>query len=138
MASISNFKIQLRGATWIDVNTLVTQNGLPDRLPDDLAIQYGSLFNLFNCAIGQRSRIFQPTYGMLWIEFLQEPIDQITANKMQLGMLQALAKWEPRIKVDLGQSYVTPDLSLPGYQVGVSFTLGLTSQRQSMTFAVSQ
>jgi phage baseplate assembly protein W len=138
MPSISNFQIQLKGATWIDVNTLFTQNTLPDRLPDDLAIQYGSMFNLFNCAIGQRSRIFQPTYGMLWIEFLQEPIDQITANKMQMGMLQALAKWEPRIKVDLSKSSIVPDFSLPGYQVGISFTMGLTSQRQSMSFAVTK
>jgi phage baseplate assembly protein W len=138
MPQISQFQIQLQNATWIDINTMFTQNNLPDRLPDALAIQYGSLFNLFNCAIGQRSRIFQPTYGMLWIEFLQEPLDQITANKMQMGMLQALAKWEPRINVNLGSSYVTPDFSLPGYQVGISYTMGLTTQRQGMTFAVTQ
>ena len=138
MAQISNFQIQLAGATWIDINSLFTMNTLPDRLPDSLAIQYGSIFNLFNCSIGERSRIFQPEYGMLWREFLQEPIDQITANKMQMGMLQALARWEPRINVNLGTSYITPDMSLPGYQVGISFTFGITSQRQAMTFAVTQ
>src|SRR5271168_487865 len=137
MASISQWQLQLASASWIDVNTLFTQNNLPDRLPDALAIQYGSLVNLFNCSIGQRSRIFQPTYGMYWIEALQEPIDQITANKMQMGMLQALAKWEPRIQVNMGSSYVTPDLTLPGYQVGIYFTMPLTSQRQAMTFAVT-
>ncbi|MGD0511397.1 MAG: GPW/gp25 family protein [Candidatus Micrarchaeaceae archaeon] len=137
MAAISNFQISLQGATWVDFNTLYTANNLPDRLPDTLAITYGSLVNLFNCSIGQRSRIFQPQYGMLWLEFLQEPIDQITANKMQMGMLQALAKWEPRIQVNMGSSYVTPDLTLPGYQVGIYFTMPLTSQRQAMTFAVT-
>src|ERR1700688_4822363 len=125
MAAISNFSIQLSGATWIDVNSLFTQNTLPDRLPDQMALMYGSLFNLFNCSIGERSRIFQPEYGMLWREFLQEPIDQITANKMQMGMLQALARWEPRINVSLGSSYIIPDMTLPGYQVGISFTMGL-------------
>jgi hypothetical protein len=138
MPAINNYAVQLNGATFVDINTLFTQNNLPDRLPDALCIQYGSLVNLFNCSIGQRSRIFQPQYGMYWLELLQEPIDQITANKMQMGMLQALAKWEPRIQVNLGDSYVTPDMSLPGYQVGIYFTMGLTSQRQAMTFAVTQ
>lgn len=137
MPAITNFAISLQNATWVDVNTLFTANNLPDRLPDELAIQYGSLINLFNCSIGERSRIFNPTYGMLWKELLQEPIDQITANKMQIGMLQALAKWEPRIQVNMGSSYVMPDLTLPGYRVGIYFTMPLTSQRQAMTFSVT-
>jgi len=74
---------------------------------------------------------------MMWKEFLQEPIDNITATKMQIGMLQALARWEPRITVDVANSYVTPDLSLPGYQVQIAFMLNLTSQRQAVSFAVT-
>jgi len=137
VASINNFQISLQGATWVDIQTLYTATTLPDRLPDALAIQFGSLVNLFNCSIGDRSRIFQPQYGMLWRTFLQEPIDQITANKMQMGMLQAIAKWEPRINLNLGNSSVTPNLSLPGYNVSLSFTMGLTSQRQNMSFSVT-
>src|ERR1700682_898301 len=135
MPAITNFAISLQNATWVDVNTLFTANNLPDRLPDELAIQYGSLINLFNCSIGERSRIFNPTYGMLWKELLQEPIDQIPANKMQMGILQALAKWDPPIQVNDGSSYVMPSLTLPGYRVGIYFTMPLTSQRQAMTFS---
>ena len=137
MAAITQFMVQLNGATWIDVNSLFTMNTLPDRLPDALSIQYGSLYNLFNCSIGERSRIFQPTYGLYWKEALQEPISNLTATKMQIGLIQGLARWEPRITVDVGSSYVTPDFTLPGYQVQVAFTLALTSQRQAMSFAVT-
>jgi phage baseplate assembly protein W len=137
VAALTNFQISLQGATWIDVNSLFTMNTLPDRLPDALSLQYGSLYNLFNCSIGERSRTFQPQYGMYWKEALQEPIDNITATKMQIGMIQALARWEPRITVDVANSYVTPDLSLPGYQVQVAFMLNLTSQRQAVSFAVT-
>jgi phage baseplate assembly protein W len=137
VAALTQWQTSLNGATWVDTSSLFTMNNMPDLLPDALSIQYGSMYNLFSCAIGERSRIFEPTYGMYWKQALQEPIDNITATKMQIGMIQALARWEPRIQVDVANSYVTPDLSLPGYQVQIAFTLGLTSQRQAVSFAVT-
>jgi phage baseplate assembly protein W len=138
VVQLTNFQVSLNGATWIDVNPQFGINGLPDRLPDSQAIQLCSLFNLFNCPIGARSRIFQPEYGSMWYQFLQEPIDQTTANNMQIAMIQAIARWEPRINIDVSNSYVTPDMTLPGYQVRLAFTVGLTSARQAMSFTITQ
>jgi len=132
---ITNFALNLTGATWIDANSQFTVNGMPDRLPDVLAVQ-NSLYNIFNCAIGARARIFQPEYGSMWYEFLQEPIDQTTANKMQIAQIQAIARWEPRITVDFSNSYINPNLSLPGYDVRIAFSLNLTSTKQNITFQV--
>jgi phage baseplate assembly protein W len=124
MAQITQFQLSLAGATWIDLNSQFGQNTLPDRLPDGQALQ-NDLNNLLSCWIGGRSRTFQPEYGSMWYQFLQEPIDQSTANKMQMAMIQALARWEPRITVDFGNSYITPDLTLPGYQVRIAFTINI-------------
>jgi phage baseplate assembly protein W len=137
MASVSSYQINLDGATWIDVNSLFTINGLPDRLPDELAVQ-NSLYNIFNCPIGARARTFQPEYGALWIQFLQEPFDQTTADKMQIALIQAIARWEPRITVDFANSYVVPDSSLPGYQVRISYALNISGKKASVQFAVQQ
>ena len=139
MATVTNYQLSLNGATWIDVNTLFTINGQPDRLPDVLAVQ-NSLYNLFNCPIGARSRIFQPDYGSMWYQFLQEPLDQSTANKMQIAMIQAIARWEPRITVDFSNSFVTPDLTLPGYQVRIAFSLNLNlnaNNSSAVSFSVN-
>ena len=137
-AQLTSYQLSLDGATWIDINTQFGVNGLPDRLPDGQAIQLSSLFNLFNCPIGARSRIFQPEYGCLLYQFLQEPLDQTTANNMQIALIQAIARWEPRINLDQSNSYIRPDLTLPGYVVRLAFSLGLTSARQSITFTVTQ
>lgn len=137
-AQLTSFQTSLDGATWIDVNTQFGINTLPDRLPDAQAIQLCSLFNLFNCPIGARSRIFQPEYGSMWYQFLQEPLDQQTASQMQIAMIQAIARWEPRINLSVADSYVTPDTSLPGYQVRLAFSLGLTSVRQAINFTITQ
>lgn len=131
---ITDFQVSLQGAVWIDVNTLFTMNNLPDRLPDAQAVQYCGLYNLLNCPIGSRGRIFQPEYGSMWQEFIHEPIDQATADKMQVAMLQALQRWEPRITVDFTDSGIVPDLSLPGYNVRIAYSLNLNMQKQAVSF----
>ena len=119
MPQPTNFELSLSGATWIDVNTRVTQDALPDRLPDSLSIVHSSLFNLFNCSIGERGKIFQPEYGSEWKMFLQEPIDLITAAKMRIAMIQAISRWEPRISLDYAKCSIIPNTLIPGYEVRV-------------------
>lgn len=118
--AITAYQLNTVGATWIDMNTDFTQNNLPDRLPDKLAISRCSLINLFNCPIGARGRIFQPTYGSMWYQFLQEPIDDITAGKMRIAMIQALIKWEPRLSLDYSQTSIVADVTIPGYIVRIA------------------
>lgn len=138
MAALTNFQISLNLATWIDVNSSFTINTNPDLLPDALAVS-NSLYNLFNCPVGGRGRIFQPEYGTYWYQFLQEPIDQITGNQMKISMIQAIARWEPRITVDTSQSFIQPDFSLPGYNVRIAFDIPLSFlKQQSLSFNLIQ
>jgi phage baseplate assembly protein W len=137
MPQITSFQISLQTATWIDVNSQFTLNTLPDRVPDVLAVS-NSLYNLMNCAIGARSRIFQPEYGVTLYQFLQEPLDQTTANAIQISFLQAIARWEPRITVDMGNSFVSPNSSYPGYDVRIAFSLNLNAKQASVSFALQQ
>lgn len=132
----TNYQLSLRGATWIDVNTLVSQDNLPDLLPDELSITHSSLRNLFTTRIGERGKLFQPEYGSEWLTYLQEPLDETTAAKMQITMLQAIARWEPRIVVDFATSFIRPDYNLPGYQVRISGIY--TRSKQPLTIDFEQ
>lgn len=127
------YQLSLDGATWIDVNSRFTLDANPDRLPDVLAIA-NSLYNLLNCPIGARSRIFQPEYGTMLYQFLQEPLDNSTAKKIRIAFLQAIARWEPRITVDFSNSYVLPDMSLPGYNVRIAYSLNLNQKQSAIAF----
>lgn len=117
---LTEFQCSLTGAIWVDTNTQFNKNNLPDRLPDGLAIIYGSLYNLLSCTPGERGRTFQPEYGSQWHRFLQEPIDNITADQMKISMIQSISRWEPRLKIDFANTSITPDLTLPGYYVKIS------------------
>ena len=137
MTQPTSFELSLRGATWVDVNSRVTQDTLPDRLPDSLSIAHSSLFNLFNCNIGERGKIFQPEYGSEWRLFLQEPIDEITAAKMRIAMIQAIARWEPRIRLDYARCAIVPNLAIPGYEVRIYGTDTLTKNPLDIRFQES-
>ncbi len=134
---VTNYQLKLQGATWIDVNSNFTVDDLPDRLPDQLAITHSSLFNLLNCAPGQRSRIFQPTFGSLWLHFIHEPILDITAKKMEIFMTQSIQKWLPQVVLDQSESRIDADLSIPGYRVVVAFSTPFAANLQQVKFTVS-
>lgn len=124
--TITAYQVSLDGATWIDVNTQYSLDTLPDRLPDGLAVTHCSLFNLFNCPIGARGRTFQPEYGSQWHYFLQEPLHETTAAHMRIAMIQAIARWEPRIQIDYANTLIQADYNLPGYQVKIVATNSFT------------
>jgi phage baseplate assembly protein W len=134
MAQPTNYQLSIANALWVDVNTQYTVNALPDRVTDARAVITSSLFNLFNCMPGQRSRIFQPTYGSLWLQFLQEPLNDLTAQKMYIYMLKAIKQWEPRIVVDSTNTSIEPNTALPGYEVRIAFSMLGTSNSQQLQF----
>jgi phage baseplate assembly protein W len=133
----TSYQLSLDGATWIDVNSLFTVNSLPDRLPDVLAVS-NSIYNLLNSPLGSRSRIFQPEYGASLYQFLQEPLDQTTANKIRVGFIQALARWEPRITLDMSNSFVNANYDYYGYDVQIAYSLNLNQQTSAMSFFVQK
>lgn len=135
---LTPYQTSLDGAIWIDVNTLLGMNGLPDRLPDEQSITFCSLVNLLNCPIGARSRTFQPEYGSLLYQLLQEPIDNGTATLIQVGFIQAIERWEPRIAIDYSQTQVQPDFQIPGYRIRLAYTVQLTQQRGVQDFVLAQ
>ena len=85
---------------------------------------------------GQRGRIFEPTYGSLWLQFIHEPIVDLTAAKMEIFMLSAIKKWEPRIVVDTKLSGITADTNVPGYRVRIAFSIPGISTPQQIQFQV--
>lgn len=138
MASMTKHQSRIDGATWLDVNPLFTVNLRPERLPDAQSVLYSSFFNLMNCPVGARGRIFQPEYGSSLLWFLQEPINNNTAQQIRMSIMQTFGRWEPRIQVDYANTQIVPDYTLPGYRIRLSGTFKISKQYVSIDFQVSQ
>lgn len=120
--NITQYRLSLKGAKIIDVNPNFGIDNLPDRIPDNLAVTNSMLQNLLSCSPGERARIFSPDFGSLWRHFIQEPISDLTAKKMEIYMIQSLARWIPQISLDRTNTYISVAPDLPGYYVSLSFT----------------
>ena len=134
--NLIDYKTRLTQTTWLDCNTNIRANGKPDLLPDILAIN-NAILNLFGCPIGSRGRIFQPTYGTYLYQLLQEPFDQITADKIYASLIQSLQKWEPRVQIDYQQTRVAPVTELAGYMVIVAFIYLIDNKQYQTSYFVN-
>lgn len=126
MANVSQ-KQDLQNAIFTDINPLYGVDNLPLVLADEASVQKCSLFALLNCPWGDRGGLFEPTYGTGLPWFIQEPIDEITAQQIQMSLYDTFSQWEPRIEINSVQ--VEPRYTLPGYQVTVSATYKITKQQ---------
>lgn len=108
---------------YVDVNPDPVGNAKGDLLFEKDAVIYGSLRNLFACPVGDRGRIFRPTYGTTLYNFLGEPLDGLTANKLHMVIVQAAQSEEPRIEVLTGLTRVIPVPELPGYRILFGFKI---------------
>lgn len=122
---------------WLDVNTLIGVSPLPDLVPDVQAIN-NSLYNLFRCPVGARGPIFQPEYGSGLMQLLHEPLDYITANKIKMYLFQAIQRWEPRVNIDMGNSFVKVNSNINAFYAQMAYTIVATKQAGLGTFTLGK
>jgi phage baseplate assembly protein W len=119
-----------------DINPQYTQGNLVDRLSGDRAITESALYNLLNTNPGDYSRIFNADIGSFWRKYLQEPISDVTAAKIQLEILESVTKWLPTITLVRRSSMVVADMRLPGYYVKIVYTSPTSPEEQEVSFSV--
>ena len=115
----------------IDINPNYCQGTMLDRLNGDRAITESALYNLLNTTPGDYSKIFNADIGSFWRVYLQEPLSDSTAGKIELEIINSITKWLPKIKIMRGSSYVHADFSLPGYRVCIRYVASADEGSQS-------
>lgn len=136
--TLTKYQSRINNATWIDVNPQFSTNLQPERLADEQSVLYCSFFNLMNCPVGSRGRIFQPEYGSSILWFLQQPIDDSVAQQIRMSIMQTFNRWEPRIELDYSNTNIVPDYTLPGYRIRLSGMFKLSKKYISVDFTLKQ
>lgn len=83
--------------------------------------------------IGSRSRTFNMTWGSDLLNFINEPIDDMTAMLIRSSIINALDKWETRVNVNSSGIEVTPYPSAHGYKVRISFKVVGSDATESLS-----
>ena len=133
---LTPYQQRINGATWVDVNPTFTQALVPERFSDEQSVIYCSFYNLMNCPVGARGRIFQPEYGSQLQWLLQQPMGGATAQEIKMSLMQTFARWEPRFKLNYAKTQVIPVYELPGYRIRLVGMFILTGVESSVEFEV--
>lgn len=89
---------------------------------------YNSLTNIFETFQGRRRMIPEfalPLYGILF-----EPVDEITSQRLGEMLLDAVEKWETRIRVDNVEINARPDQN--EYRINLEFRIINDSREESI------
>lgn len=80
-----------------------------------------SIENILGTIKGER--VFNPEFGSKVGNLLFDPINENTAERIFLELTNAIELWEPRIRVDMEESYVIPLEDENMYQVLIIWRL---------------
>lgn len=89
---------------------------------------YNSLTNIFETFQGRRRMLPEfalPLYGILF-----EPVDEITSQRLGEMLLDAIEKWETRIRVDNIEINARPDQN--EYRINLEFRIINDSREESI------
>ena len=101
---------------------------------DIRAIQ-NSINNMFLFTKGER--IIRPDFGNSLYEFLYEPINEMTAQKLGAAILKMFEDWEPRVTI--GSITVTPIPDENTFYVEIIYSIpALGNQTLSFATAINQ
>jgi phage baseplate assembly protein W len=109
----------------VDINPALDSRG--ELLLDSNAIS-ASLRNILLGYVGSKSRIFDQSFGSLVYGLLGEPLDQITAFKLQSAIIQAINAAEPRVRISVADVKVEANTVLAGFVVSIQYSVVATNQ----------
>jgi len=95
--------------------------------PQDVALVtnissiYQALTTLFNTK--KTERLFRPEYGFDLDDILFRIIDSATALYIEQRIVEAIGRWEPRVKLNYAKTTITPYEDENRYDIILAFTV---------------
>lgn len=89
-------------------------------LTDEAAV-YQSIYNIFNTRPGER--LFLPEFGLDLDEELFSLMDDVSALTLLTKIIQAVERWEGRVRIDPSRSQVTPEPDTNTYSMYLVFSI---------------
>ena len=72
----------------------------------DIQLIEGNIIQILGTRRGER--VMLPLFGSKIMQFIHEPLDNITCSLIRHELIDAIAMWEPRVVLDKKNTIVTP------------------------------
>lgn len=87
-----------------------------------------SIITILSTRIG--SRVFRRYFGSKIVDLVFEPMDDITVDRIRLGIIDAVGRWENRIK--LIKTEVLPDIENQQYFVSLEYLIPALNNKSAV------
>jgi len=104
-----------------DLNRYYQQKSLGIVETDEISAIEMDISNILECPV--RSFMFNRGFGARLRSFLFEPINEETAAAIRIYLIEAISQWEPRVYVNMKDSYVRPDYDQNTYYVRLVYVI---------------
>ena len=93
----------------------------------DLSAIYQSIENIIETSPGER--LFNPEFGSFIENYLFDPLDEITAMKIETELIKAIGRWEQRVYILNQFTRATPNHNSNSYDIKIVFRVrGIENQ----------
>ena len=116
---------------WSDVNSNVLQNGKPLLVTNLDAIQNG-IYNILRCPLG--ARLWNREFGSILPFLLWENISKSIALRMEVGAIEAIKRWEPRVNPIPSLTVIQPSTAVVGYDLQVGYQIVASGTVGNLSF----
>jgi phage baseplate assembly protein W len=109
-----------------DLNRKYHQNSIDLVITDAFLALDQNIDNILECP--PRSFMFNRGFGARLRSFLFEPMNDQTAMEIKISLIKAIEQWEPRIYVNMRNTYVIPDYDNNTYYVSILYVVRSNNQ----------
>jgi len=96
----------------------------------------GNIIQILGTRRGQR--VMLPEFGSRILEFINEPLDEITCALLRFELIQAIQRWEPRIILDKKRTAVIPYPSEFRVQADLFYYMKVYRQTQNLILEINR
>lgn len=126
-------RIVTQNPTFVDLNMLFGVNVYPEIILDEDVIR-ASIYHILITPVG--SRLFRPDYGSRLQQLLFEPLDSVDEEDIEVFLLQAIEKWEPRILINRANIKATRIDG--GFDIGLDYVIKQTDKTSNFSITALQ
>jgi phage baseplate assembly protein W len=110
----------VNGSYKLGSRSLIVEN-LPAIYGEIVNVLVTKRFNRARKIVGERP--FEPEYGSDLHLYLQDPLDQLTAWRIENEVFRAVTRWVPHVAVERRKTIVRPNEAIPGFECQLSCRL---------------
>lgn len=105
-------------------------------IKEDIQLIEGNIIQILMTRQGQR--VMLPEFGSRILDFIHEPLTDVTCALIHHETIRAIERWEPRVILDKDNSYIMPHVQEARVEAVLRYFFKANNQYNSLSLEISE